>query len=122
MSISIAIVLLYCVLMVLIGLRYKNKQKTLSEFVTADHGLSYWVAALSARATGESGWIILGLTGVGFATGLSGLWIMLGETLGVAVSWMFIIPRFKDESEKYDSSNTFHLLFLLLFTAPLTNQ
>ena len=100
---SIIIVLLYCVLMVLIGLRYKNKQKTVSEFVTASHGLSYWVAALSARATGESGWLILGLTGVGFATGLSGLWISLGETLGVAVSWMFIIPRFKDESEKYDS-------------------
>lgn len=100
---SIAIVILYCVLMILIGLKYKNKQKTLSEFVTADHGLSYWVAALSARATGESGWLILGLTGVGFATGLSGLWIMLGETLGVAVSWIFIIPRFKNESEKYDS-------------------
>lgn len=100
---SIAIVILYCVLMILIGLKYKNKQKTLSEFVTADHGLSYWVAALSARATGESGWLILGLTGVGFATGLSGLWIMLGETLGVAVSWIFIIPRFKNETEKYDS-------------------
>lgn len=100
---SITIVILYCVFMVLIGLKYKNKQKTLSEFVTADHGLSYWVAALSARATGESGWIILGLTGVGFATGLSGLWIMLGETLGVAVSWIFIIPRFKDETEKYSS-------------------
>ena len=100
---SIAIVLLYCVVMVLIGLKYKNKQNSVSEFVTASHGLSYWVAALSARATGESGWLILGLTGVGFATGLSGLWIALGETLGVAASWMFIIPRFKDESEKYDS-------------------
>ena len=55
---SIAIVLLYCVVMVLIGLKYKNKQNTVSEFVTASHGLSYWVAALSARATGESGWLI----------------------------------------------------------------
>lgn len=46
------------------------------------------------------------------------IWLIIQIKSGVTSP----VQREENESEKYDSSNTFHLLFLLLFTAPLTNQ
>ncbi len=89
--------------MIGIGIWYQRKQTSVSEYVTANHGLSYWVSAFSARATGESGWLILGLTGMGFVSGLNGFWVILGEVLGVAVSWLIIIPRFKKDVKRTGS-------------------
>ena len=48
--------------------------------------MGYWVVAFSARATGESGWLLLGLTGLGAMVGYSAFWVVVGEVLGVARS------------------------------------
>lgn len=100
---SIVFLILYFLLMLGIGFYYRSRQTSVSEFVTAGHGLGYWVATFSARTTGESGWLLLGLTGAGFAVGLSAMWVVAGEVLGVAVSWLWIIPRFKREVTRYRS-------------------
>ena len=94
---------LYFAVMIGIGWYYQSRQTTVKEFVTAGQGLGYWVATFSARTTGESGWLLLGLTGAGFAAGLSSFWVVGGEVLGVAISWLFIIPRFKKDVTKYKS-------------------
>ena len=101
--ITLLFLILYFVGMIAIGVIYQSRQTTVKEFVTADQGLGYWVATFSARTTGESGWLLLGLTGMGFAMGLSAFWVVIGEVLGVAVSWMFLIPKFKREVTKYKS-------------------
>ncbi len=93
----------YFLVMIGIGWYYQSRQTTVREFVTAGQGLGYWVATFSARTTGESGWLLLGLTGMGYAVGLSAFWVVIGEVLGVAVSWILIIPRFKKEVSQYGS-------------------
>ncbi|MDA9207117.1 sodium/proline symporter [Crocinitomicaceae bacterium] len=65
--------------------------------------LGYWAVAFSARATGESGWLLIGLTGMGALSGLSAYWVVVGEVLGVAVSWWFMAKRFKRKSDTYGS-------------------
>ena len=57
--------------------------------------LRYWIAALSARATGESGWLLIGVTGMGALVGLHAFWIVIGEVIGVWVSWQFMAKKFK---------------------------
>ncbi len=57
--------------------------------------LGFIHVAFSARATGESAWLLLGLTGTGFAVGLQGLWIVLGELLGVGAAWLLMAKPFK---------------------------
>ena len=93
----------YFLVMFGIGAWYSRRQTSAAEFVAANRGLGYWVASFSARATGESGWLILGLSGTGWLIGTPALWVVLGEVLGVAVSWLVIVPRFKREVLRYES-------------------
>ena len=65
--------------------------------------LNYWIAALSARSTGESGWLLLGVTGMGAVMGLSAFWIVLGEVIGVFLSWHFMAAKFKNLTDRYNS-------------------
>jgi Na+/proline symporter len=61
------------------------------------------VIAFSSNATGESAWLLLGLTGMGYAIGAHALWIVMGEVLGVALAWVFVARPFKEYTDRYDS-------------------
>ena len=65
--------------------------------------LGYWIAALSARSTGESGWLLIGVTGMGALMGVSAFWIVIGEVIGVWISWQFMAKKFKRMTDEYDS-------------------
>ncbi len=65
--------------------------------------LGFINVAFSARATGESAWLLLGVTGTGFAVGLQGLWIAAGELIGVGIAWLWMAKPFKRLTDRYDS-------------------
>ena len=65
--------------------------------------MGYLTVAFSARATGESAWLLLGLTGFGAAYGVKGFWVVAGEVLGVALAWFAMSRRFKRLTDRYDS-------------------
>lgn len=75
----------------------------MSDFYVGGKKMGYWVVAFSARATGESAWLLIGLTGMGAMAGLSAYWVVLGELLGVAISWFIMAKPFKRLTDKYDS-------------------
>ncbi len=87
--------------MLLIGLYFGRKKLTLAQYHLGGRSLSGWVLALSERSTGESAWLILGLTGAAFATGLPELWVAFGCVGGIIVSWLFIARRFRAEADRY---------------------
>ncbi len=58
------------------------------------------VTALSAGAADMSGWLLMGLPGAMFSTGLSGAWIVLGLVLGAWANWLFVAPRLRTYTEK----------------------
>ena len=90
---------------VLLGIGYfaSKKVSSLSDYYVGGKRLGYWIAALSARSTGESGWLLIGVTGMGAIMGVSALWIVVGEVLGVWVSWRFMARKFKRLTDQYDS-------------------
>ncbi len=94
---------IYFAILLVIGLVASRKIHGLSDFFVGGKKLGYWAVAFSARATGESGWLLLGLTGMGAIAGVSAYWVVVGELLGVAVSWFFMAKRFKQLSDKYNS-------------------
>jgi sodium/proline symporter len=59
--------------------------------------------ALSERATGESAWLLLGFSGMVYATGLSGIWIGLGCLAGICTAWIALAKKFRQEAEKYNA-------------------
>ncbi|MDX1382989.1 MAG: sodium/proline symporter [Thermoanaerobaculia bacterium] len=96
-------VFLYFGILVLIGIAASRRMKDVRDYFAAGKRLGYWVAAFSARATGESAWLLLGLTGMGAAVGVQAFWVVLGEVLGVGGAWIFMCRRFKHLTDRYDS-------------------
>ena len=94
---------LYIAVLFIIGIVASRRVKSISDFYVGGKRLGYWAVAFSARATGESGWLLIGLTGMGALSGLSAYWVVIGEVLGVAVSWWFMAKRFKRKSDLYGS-------------------
>lgn len=94
---------IYFAILFMIGIIASRQIKQLSDFYVGGKKMGYWLVAFSARVTGESGWLLLGLTGMGAIAGYSAFWVVLGEVLGVAFSWFFMAKRFKRLTDKYDS-------------------
>jgi sodium/proline symporter len=65
--------------------------------------LPSWVIAFSSNSTGESAWLLLGLTGMGYAVGAHAFWIILGEVMGVALVWTVVARPFKAYTDRFDS-------------------
>jgi sodium/proline symporter len=57
--------------------------------------------ALSERATGESAWLLLGLTGFIYSQGVSGIWTGVGCLVGITIAWIVLAKRFRREAKKY---------------------
>lgn len=94
---------IYFSILMFLGYLASKRVKSMSDFVIGGKSLSYWVAAFSAQATGESAWLLLGLTGMGAMLGFSTYWVVVGELFGVGVMWFVMAPRFKRLTDKYDS-------------------
>lgn len=94
---------LYVAVLFLIGIVASRRVKSMSDFYVGGKKLGFLAVAFSARATGESGWLLIGLTGMGALFGLSTYWVVVGEVLGVAISWWFMAKPFKRLTDQYDA-------------------
>jgi sodium/proline symporter len=99
----IAVLVTYLVIMLCLGFWSRHESQSVKGYFVAGKRLPSWVIAFSSNATGESGWLLLGLTGMGYLVGIHALWIVLGEVLGVTVSWVFIARPFKAYTDRYNS-------------------
>ena len=97
------ILILYFLVLFLIGLYSSKKIKDIEDYYVGGKKLGFWVVAMSTRATGESAWLLLGLTGLGAMVGVSGLWVMAGEVFGVTIAWLLMAKPFKRLSDQYES-------------------
>ncbi len=100
---KLAGVAVYLAVLLLIGVVASRRMRDLSDYFAASKGVGYWAAAFSARATGESAWLLLGLTGMGATMGVRGFWVVLGELLGVSGAWLLMGRRFKRLTDRYGS-------------------
>ncbi|MFT7619015.1 MAG: sodium/proline symporter [Planctomycetota bacterium] len=94
---------LYLAVLIAIGVIASRRMKTIRDYFVSGKNLSFFNVAFSARATGESAWLLLGLTALGYEFGAKAFWVVLGELLGVCGAWIFMARRFKRLSDRYDS-------------------
>ena len=95
--------IIYLALMLGVGLYFARKKMSQAEFHLGGKKIPGWALALSERATGESAWCLLGLTGFAFASGLSSVWIALGCVSGIVLSWLWLARGFRRERDKYET-------------------
>lgn len=98
---NFTVLAIYVAILFLIGILASRRVKSMSDFYLGGKNMGFWAVAFSARATGESGWLLIGLTGMGAIAGYSGYWVVAGELLGVFISWQFMAKRFKRLSDQY---------------------
>lgn len=103
MSTSVTVLLAYLLFLAVLAIWSRHETGTLSGFFLGGKKLPFWVVAFSTNATGESGWLLLGLTGMGFAVGAQAYWVVVGEVIGVALSWTLISRKLKRLSDETDS-------------------
>ena len=98
---------LYFALMLAIGYyAYRNSTSSSEQYILGGRQLSPAVAALSAGASDMSGWLLLGLPGALFVSGLNAAWIGIGLTIGALLNWIVVAPRLREQTERYDNSLT----------------
>jgi len=94
---------LYLLALLALALWSRRETHTVQGYYLAGKKLPPWVVAFSANATGESGWLLLGLTGMGYAVGVQAFWVAAGEVLGVSLAWILMSRRLKRLSDETDS-------------------
>jgi sodium/proline symporter len=99
----IAVAVVYLVFLAGLAFWSRTETNTLAGYYLAGKKLPYWVVAFSTNATGESGWLLLGLTGMGYAVGAKAYWVVVGEVSGVALSWLYVSRRLKRLADETDS-------------------
>ena len=101
---SVITIVFLCYLIILVGVAaWSSKESsTLRGYFIADKKLPPWVVAFSTNATGESGWLLLGLTGMGYAVGAHAFWVVLGEVTGISLAWILISRRLKRLGDEND--------------------
>ena len=98
---------LYFVLMIAIGLwAWKRSTDTSEGYLLAGRNLPPAVAALSAGASDMSGWLLLGLPGALYASGLVEAWIGIGLFVGALANWFVVAPRLRAQTESYGNALT----------------
>ena len=98
---------LYFVLMIAIGLwAWKRSTDTSEGYLLAGRNLPPAVAALSAGASDMSGWLLLGLPGALYASGLVEAWIGIGLFIGALANWFVVAPRLRAQTESYGNALT----------------
>ncbi|MGB5163766.1 MAG: sodium/proline symporter, partial [Woeseiaceae bacterium] len=100
---TLAVMLVYLAMLAGFGIWSRKETHTLSGYFLAGKKLPGWVVAFSTNATGESGWLLLGLTGMGYAVGMKAYWVVVGEVIGIAASYWLISRRLKRLSDEHDS-------------------
>ena len=104
-------IVIYFGVMVTIGFYSWLQTQKYDDYVLGDRGLNPFVAGLSAGASDMSGWLLMGLPGALFVSGMSELWIVIGLFLGSWANWKWVAPRLRAYSEVSNNSITLPSFF-----------
>lgn len=85
---------------------WRTATSTLKGFLLGGRTLGPGVAALSAGAADMSGWLLMGLPGAMFVSGLGAGWIALGLVIGAYLNYLVVAPRLRVQTERADDSIT----------------
>lgn len=91
--------------LVLGGIAWR-RTRSLDDFILGGRSLGSWVTALSAQATDMSGWLLMGLPGLAYASGFDSIWLLLGLLAGTWLNWRFVAAALRDATERFGNALT----------------
>ncbi|WP_062512997.1 sodium/proline symporter PutP [Halobacillus sp. KGW1] len=99
-------IIVYLVGMQIVGYVAARLTSDLSDYVLGGRRLTPGVAALSAGSSDMSGWLMLGLPGAMYLTGMNSIWLAIGLATGAFMNWQFVAKPFRVYTEVAKDSIT----------------
>ena len=88
----------YALVILGIGIYSFRKSKSVSDFFLGGRQLGSWTTAISAQASDMSGWLLMGLPGAIFVSGLKESWVAVGLLIGTYLNWKICATRLRKMS------------------------
>ena len=97
----------YLVLMVVIGIIFSRRNRTVSDFYLGGRKLGPIVTAMSAEASDMSSYLLMGLPGLAYLSGLADVtWTAIGLAVGTYLNWLLTAKRLRRYSVKAGNAIT----------------
>jgi len=99
------VMFVYLAAMVIIGVLYSKKgNNSVSDFYLGGRKLGPLVSAMSAEASDMSSWLLMGLPGVAYFTGVAdAAWTAIGLAMGTYFNWLLVAKRLRVYSEEIEA-------------------
>ncbi|HHP0355679.1 TPA: sodium/proline symporter PutP [Campylobacter lari subsp. concheus] len=85
----------YSALMLFIGFYFYKQNKNSEDYFLGGRSMGPVVSALSAGASDMSGWLLMGLPGALYVSGLAESYIAIGLSIGAFLNWAFVAKRLR---------------------------
>jgi sodium/proline symporter len=103
---TIATMVLYMGVCLALGFLAWRRTRTLGDYILGGRSLGSWVTALSAQATDMSGWLLMGLPGLAYASGFDSVWLLAGLGVGTWLNWRFVAAPLREATERLGNALT----------------
>jgi len=100
-SCIILAIILYLCLMLYIGISFSKKNNSTDDFYLGGRKLGPIVTAMSAEASDMSSWLLMGLPGVAYLSGVADAgWTAIGLAVGTYVNWLIVSRKIRLYSQE----------------------
>ncbi len=104
MFVVVAVIVAYLLGMMWIGIRFSKKTDTTDEFYLGGRKLGPLVTAMSAEASDMSSWLLMGIPGLAYLTGICDpFWTCIGLAVGTYLNWLIVAKRLRTYSQKINA-------------------
>jgi len=93
----------YMLFVLMVGFYAARFNRDIKDFYVGGRQVGSWVTAISASASSESGWLVLGLSGLAFVEGVSAVWVVVGCLGGYLINWFLVAKRLRRMAVRYDA-------------------
>ena len=105
-------IIVYLIGMIYIGFRCSKKNNSTDDFYLGGRKLGPFVTAMSAEASDMSSWLLMGLPGVAYLTGISDAgWTAIGLAVGTYINWLIVAKRIRRYTHTCNNSITIPSFF-----------
>ena len=100
----IATIVIYLVGMLLVGFVYSKSNEDSTDFYLGGRKMGPLVTAMSAEASDMSSWLLMGLPGLAYLTGIASPgWTAIGLAVGTWLNWLIVARRLRRYSANLDA-------------------
>ncbi|NER20272.1 MAG: sodium/proline symporter [Symploca sp. SIO1C2] len=92
--------IVFLLLFIAVGIFSSTRtSNTTTDYLLASRSVNPWLTALSAMATGQSGFLFVGQVGFAYQVGISAIWLVIGWAIGDYLAWWWVFKGLRKLSE-----------------------